>query len=61
MATDLGFVQQLAKEGILESIEGGNEEDDSYPASLGNTLQVTAQFQQQLYALGKELGLPAST
>ena len=58
MATDLGFVQQLAKEGILQSVEGGNEEDDAYPASLGNTLQITAQFQQQLYALGKELGLP---
>ena len=58
MATDLGFVQQLAKEGILASVEGGDEEDDAYPASLGNTLQITAQFQQQLYALGQELGLP---
>jgi hypothetical protein len=58
MATDLGYVRQFAKEGILESLEGGDEEDDAYPASLGNTLQITAQFQQQLYALGKELGLP---
>jgi hypothetical protein len=58
MATDLGFVQPLAKEGVLRSVEGGNEEDDAYPASLGNTLQVIAQFQQRLYALGKELGLP---
>jgi hypothetical protein len=58
MTTDLGYVTQLAQEGILASIEGGNEEDDAYPASLGNTLQITAQFQQQVYALGKELGLP---
>jgi hypothetical protein len=58
MATDLGYVTQLAQEGILASIEGGDEEDDSYPASLGNTLQLTAQFQRQVYALGRELGLP---
>ena len=58
MSVDLGYVAQLAGEGILASIEGGNEEDDAYPASLGNTLQITAQFQQQVYALGKSLGLP---
>jgi hypothetical protein len=58
MATDLGYVSQLAAEGILNFIEGGNEEDDSYPASLGNTLQITAQFQQQVYATGRALGLP---
>src|SRR5262249_7637982 len=37
--------------------EGGNEEDDPYPASLGNTLSLTAQFQQQVYAAGQALGL----
>ena len=58
MATDLGYVTQLAQEGILASVEGGDEEDDSYPASLGNTLPITAQFQQQVYALGHQLGLP---
>jgi hypothetical protein len=50
MQTDLGFVRQLAQEGILASVEGGNEEDDAYPQSLGNTLLFTAQFQQQVYA-----------
>ena len=43
---------------MLNYIEGGNEEDDSYPQSLGNTLAVTAQFQQQVYAMGQQDGLP---
>jgi hypothetical protein len=58
MQTDLGLVPQLAQEGILASLEGGDEEDDAYPASLGNTLSITAQFQQQVYALGQQLNLP---
>src|ERR1700744_1638478 len=58
MQADLRFVQQLAAEGVLASIEGGDEEDDWYPASLGNTLPITAQFQQQVYALGQQLNLP---
>src|SRR5215469_8965621 len=58
MTTDLGFVSQLASEGILNYLEGGNEEDDALPASLGNTLAITAQFQQQVYAKGHSLGLP---
>jgi hypothetical protein len=58
MQTDLGYIQTLAQEGILAEIEGGNEEDDSYPASLGNTVQATAYFQQQLYALGQQIHLP---
>jgi hypothetical protein len=58
MATDLSYAARLAGEGILNFIEGGNEEDDSYPAALGNTLQITAQFQQQVYATGKALGVP---
>jgi len=58
MAMDLGFVGQLASEGILNALEGGNEEDDAYPASLGNTLAATAQFQRQVDSLGRQLGLP---
>ncbi len=58
MQTDIGFMTQLADEGILNAIEGGDEEDDSYPQSLGNTLAATALVQQQLYALGEKLGLP---
>jgi hypothetical protein len=58
MVADLGFVQQLAQEGILNYLEGGNEEDDPYAQLLGNTLQGTALFQQQVYAVGHALGLP---
>jgi serralysin len=58
MQTDLNLMPQLAQEGILNYIEGGNEEDDAYPASLGNTLQITAQFQQSVWAMGQQLGLP---
>ena len=58
MATDLGYVTQLAQAGILNFLEGGNEEDDAYVAGLGNTLAITAQFQQQVYATGRSLGLP---
>ena len=58
MQTELALMPQLAQEGILNYIEGGNEEDDSYPASQGNNLQIAAQFQQQVAAMGRQLGLP---
>jgi hypothetical protein len=57
MATDLALIPQLASEGILNLLEGGNEEDDAYPASLGNTLGITALFQQQINATAHEYGL----
>src|SRR4051794_26975257 len=58
MSVDLSYVTQLANLGLLNYLEGGNEEDDDYPASLGNTLAITAKFQQQVYTLGHQLGLP---
>ena len=54
----LALVPQMVQEGILHSIEGGNEEDDSYAQANGNTLAWTAQFQQQVYAMGQQEGLP---
>ena len=54
----LNLVTQIAQQGVLNFVEGGNEEDDAYAASLGNTLAITAQFQQQVFALGQKLGLP---
>jgi serralysin len=59
MQSDLNFVPQLAQEGVLNAVEGGNEEDDTYPASLGNNLQTTAAFQPQVAATAHSLGLPA--
>lgn len=58
MSAELSTIAQLAKEGIVNYIEGGNEEDDSYPVSQGNNQYIAAQFQQQVYALGQQLGLP---
>jgi serralysin len=58
MQADMRYMTQLADEGVLNAVEGGNEEDDSYPQSLDNTLAATAQVQRQLYALGQKLGLP---
>ena len=58
MQAALDLVPQLAQEGVLNFIEGGDEEDDSYAASMGNTLAITAQFQQQVFAMGQQLGLP---
>jgi hypothetical protein len=58
MQAELALAPQLAQEGILNFVEGGNEEDDAYPQSLGNNLQITAQFQQQVYAMAQQYGLP---
>jgi hypothetical protein len=57
MQNAYNLISQLAQEGVLNMIEGGNEEDDSYPTSVGNSLGYTAQFQQQVYDLGQSLGL----
>ena len=59
MQTDLGFMTQLAQAGLLNAVEGGNEEDDAYPASLGNNLAIAADFQAQLADTAHSLGLPA--
>ena len=56
--TALSLVPQMAADGILHSIEGGNEEDDSYAQANGNSLAWTAQFQQQVYAAGQQYRLP---
>src|SRR5882724_5783518 len=55
---DLGFAKQLASQGILNFIEGGNENDDAFAISQGNSLAWTASFQQQVFAAGQAAGLP---
>ena len=47
----------LAGQGIIKYIEGGNEEDQSYSESLGNSLATTAAFQQTVYAKAHALGI----
>jgi len=54
----LALVPQMAADGILASIEGGDEEDDPSPQAAGNSLSWTAQFQQQVAAMGQQNGLP---
>jgi hypothetical protein len=58
MQSALAAIPQFAAAGILNAVEGGNEEDDSYPAGLGNSLGATAAVQSQLYAVAQSLGLP---
>jgi hypothetical protein len=59
MLASLNLMPQLASQGILNSIEGGNEEDDPYAAALGNTLAIAANFQKNnVWPLGQQLNLP---
>src|ERR1700704_6041000 len=58
MQASLNLMPQLASQGILNSIEGGNEEDDPYAATLGNTLIIAANFQHNVWTLGQQLNLP---
>jgi hypothetical protein len=58
LQSTLNLASTLAQEGILNFIEGGNEDDDPYAIGNGNTLGWTAQFQQQVLQVGHALGLP---
>jgi hypothetical protein len=55
---NLARVKELAAQGILNFVEGGNENDDAYAISQGNSIAWTANFQQQVFATGHALGLP---
>ena len=44
MSTELGYIGRLAQEGILNYVEGGNEEDDSYPASRATICRSLRSF-----------------
>ena len=59
MSNSLSLMSTLAQQGILNFIEGPNEEDDSYATSQGNSLATAAAFQKQLSAVAHQLGLPA--
>lgn len=57
MVTGLAHAVTLAKQGILNFVEGGNEEDQGYSISLGNSLAKTAAYQSTVYATAHSLGL----
>lgn len=46
--------------GMIVVIEGGNEEDTSYPKKLGATLADTAVLQSDVYAVGRQHGVKVS-
>src|SRR5579859_851943 len=50
MTASMGLITTLAGQGILNFVEGPNEEDDPYALSLGNNLASAAAFQKQFYA-----------
>ena len=58
MAESLATMPRLAAKGVLNYIEGGNEEDDPYAAQQGNTIAFTARFQQRVHEMGRRLHLP---
>ena len=58
MTNSLSLMTTLAAQGILNYIEGPNEEDDSYAVSHGNSLSLAAAFQKQLSVTAHQLGLP---
>jgi hypothetical protein len=47
----------LAKQGILNFLEGGNEEDQSFAIAWGNSLATTAAYQRTVYTTGHTYGL----
>jgi hypothetical protein len=55
---DLGYAKQLGAQGILNFVEGGNENDDAFAVAHGNSIAWTASFQQQVYAAGHAMDLP---
>ncbi|HMA52727.1 MAG TPA: DUF4214 domain-containing protein [Magnetospirillaceae bacterium] len=57
MQSGLANAVTLAKQGILNFIEGGNEEDQSYATSQGNSLSQTAAYQQTVNNTAHSLGL----
>ena len=58
MSSSLSLITTLAGQGILNFVEGPNEEDDPYAVSLGNNLTTAAAFQKQFYTAMHQLGLP---
>ncbi len=58
MQSGLANAVTLAKQGIVNFIEGGNEEDQPYAIGLGNSLAKTAAYQSTVYETAHALGIP---
>ena len=58
MQASLNYIEQMAPQHIITSIEGGNEEDNTYAVANGNSAAIAAQYQQTVYSVGQSLGLP---
>ena len=58
MGDGLALLPPFGAAGLLNAIEGGNEEDDSYPASLGNSTGAAAAFQSQMWTMGQAMHMP---
>ena len=59
MQQGLANATGLGQQGLLNFIEGGNEEDQGYATSQGNSLATTAAYQKTVYATAHSLGLQA--
>lgn len=57
MKSDLSNIAALAPQGILNFIEGGDEEDDKAALMAGNSLTTTASYQREVAATGHKFGL----
>ena len=55
---DLNFNLALAQAGVVFALEGCNEPDSAYAASLGGNVGQAAIFQQTVYAAAQVLGVP---
>ncbi|MGH7035123.1 MAG: hypothetical protein ACREFL_15430 [Stellaceae bacterium] len=60
-SAQLSRMTQMLQSGghYLMGLEGGNEEDDPYPVSLGNNQYQAASVQPQVYSLAQSYGVPA--
>jgi hypothetical protein len=57
-STELSTIRQMAGQGLLNAIEGVNEPDAAYSASIGESTGGAASYQQQVWQTGQQLGLP---
>ena len=58
MQNSLNLIPRLAQEGILNYIEGGNEEDDPYATQRGNSQWYAASLQGQTYSSSGSTQIP---